>query len=662
MPPGATLALTSPLGASTSFISGERPGLTVAGVYILRVDLHGDDGSQEARTCMLEVLARAGVTVELTWPTRSTDLDLHLLQVQPDGGVIPDSPADCSFVNCRPGSQDPPPWGNPDAGTSDPVLTLDVEDGYGPERIELNVPPPGQYVVQVHHYAANGGSATEGLVAIELYGQLAAFLSTSTLADGERQDVARITVPDTPAPSICIDDLVRGASTCVSAQVCTAEGDCPSCVEGTCGPGLSCSARTGRCVPAVDSCVQDSDCTNGRVCQPTTQSCMEAQCSDQEACAAPASCQPGQYRCETLPSVCTESDEPNNDPSQATVIPVTLGTGQLTAGTLCRGDVDVAAFAVATDSFAQVTVTLPAADQAFSVQLVAEDGVTPLDVRSASESTVTLQAFYPAGSTGYLFLALEPDATVDQESYTVDVTLEPLPECNAEANEPNESLATAATVSATHLDQATCAVDDEDFFRFSAPANQRILVNVSAASNLTVELLDDQGNTLVPGATRTDFELSWSTGASLEWLVLHVAAGNPDGTFPVPYSVDIQTQAPPSCGDSAMEPNNSVDSAYSATTFPLSAEACDALDDDHYQFNVPTDADVTLILGWEDTTADLDLYVLSADGTAIDAAASSDNPEFLGPLSLVAGDYVVRVQPISVTQAVPYTLFVDQAP
>lgn len=85
---------------------------------------------EEDTTTFTSQVAPAGFRVTLTWNTSGTDVDLWV--TDPDGAV------------CK--------WSNPTTASG---LSLDFDDtdGYGPENITCQTPPPGPYLVQVHYYS-----------------------------------------------------------------------------------------------------------------------------------------------------------------------------------------------------------------------------------------------------------------------------------------------------------------------------------------------------------------------------------------------------------------------------------------------------------------------------------------------------------------------------
>jgi uncharacterized protein YfaP (DUF2135 family) len=651
LPSGATLAFLQPTAALTELWSEGHPGLRVAGSYLLAQDLVGADGSHALVDCVLTVQADAVLAVELTWPTAHQDLDLHLLRQQVDGGVLPDSPEDCSFANCTP-QQTPLAWGNADAGTTGPVLAALSDQGYGPERVELSVPPPGTYVVQVHHFDDQAAGPTEGTVTLSLRGHAVAFITTSSLAVDQRVDVARVVVPAAADQPICVEDLLTPGSMCFPATT-------TACMPGqACGLGGTCSPSSGACEAHVTPCTASS-CGAGRACQAATQACVEAQCNAQLACPLPQQCQLEQLRCQGLPPVCSDTNEPNNDSAHATALTVNAAqhTAHIAAAPLCRGDVDVFSFPVTSDARVQVTLTVPAASPLLQADLLAPDGTTILDSRSAESTTTLLTAYFSSGTQGYVRLRLDTTAGLDQADCTLDAVMTVLPSCGAEPGEPNDTLATASAVTGTTTSQLVCSATDEDFLRFTPPTNRRVTFTLTAPDALTAELLTTTGIPLALQQTGTRMDLTAATGAATEDWILHVAPSDPLQAFPVAYVVDLTTAAPPTCADSAQEPNGTLGGAFPITTAPISGVACDALDDDFYAFTVTAAADVDVLLQWQDATADLDLYVIALDGTSLDTAATGDNPEAVLALHLEPGTYVVRVQPASIgAAAVPYTL------
>lgn len=103
------------------------------------------------------------ISLELSWPTRDTDVDLHLVG---PGGQFFDSEKDCFFDNMN------PDWGQAGMTEDNPFLDRDDIDGFGPENINLSVAEPGTYDVYVHYYSDHWRGATDATIKVHIGGQL----------------------------------------------------------------------------------------------------------------------------------------------------------------------------------------------------------------------------------------------------------------------------------------------------------------------------------------------------------------------------------------------------------------------------------------------------------------------------------------------------------
>jgi hypothetical protein len=139
------------------------------GESITRDDVHTDSGDNSAdfvvsSNSSLGVPTPGGASiprihVNLAWDTDATDFDLHLLR---GGGVWGTAPGDCFFANRT------PDWGVADDPSDDPRLNRDDQDGFGPEFIDLVLPPTGDnYLVEVQSWANTVATVATVTIALE---------------------------------------------------------------------------------------------------------------------------------------------------------------------------------------------------------------------------------------------------------------------------------------------------------------------------------------------------------------------------------------------------------------------------------------------------------------------------------------------------------------
>lgn len=131
--------------------------LDVAGSYSATLIVTNSNGqASEPCTATVEAIPNENFRVELSWANSGDDMDLHLLQAQPQGA--PRTDGDCYYANCQTGGWGgtTPDWGVSGVTDDDPALDLDDIPGVGPENI--NIPQPagapydGWYQVFVHDY------------------------------------------------------------------------------------------------------------------------------------------------------------------------------------------------------------------------------------------------------------------------------------------------------------------------------------------------------------------------------------------------------------------------------------------------------------------------------------------------------------------------------
>jgi hypothetical protein len=125
----------------------------IVGDYVLELRVEDAAGAQDTCRTTVRAVTQEGLRIEMFWLEDTMDIDLHLLH--PDGTRWFHPIWDCYWSSCRAGMLD---WFT--AGPSDdPHLDIDDLEGFGPENINIDVPPDGVYRVGVHAYS--------GLVSID---------------------------------------------------------------------------------------------------------------------------------------------------------------------------------------------------------------------------------------------------------------------------------------------------------------------------------------------------------------------------------------------------------------------------------------------------------------------------------------------------------------
>lgn len=116
------------------------------------------------------------ISVTLTWPGMSHDVDLHM--IRPGGGLLFDAPGDVCFCNTN------PDWGVAGQPQDNPFLDRDDLFGPGPENINLSVAENGQYRVVVHLFNDRSNGPVTATVQVAIRGMVVATVSRS-LANNE---------------------------------------------------------------------------------------------------------------------------------------------------------------------------------------------------------------------------------------------------------------------------------------------------------------------------------------------------------------------------------------------------------------------------------------------------------------------------------------------
>ncbi len=230
-PGGSNAVLTAPDSMDTGFSFAGRPGIDLAGTYVVRVTVVDDLGTRSINDCSVEfeAIPTDTIHVQLVWDTSYGDMDLHMTKKNDAGeycmngySLVGETSTtscsgevlDCYYGNCKPTHSSPPDWDADGVSRSsgDPSLDIDDLSGYGPENINIDEAVGGSYLVGIHHFSAPSQSGGIGnTVRIYLYGQLQAefynILDEDSNMDGDFWEVAIIHWPDPEAGVPCIEDL-----------------------------------------------------------------------------------------------------------------------------------------------------------------------------------------------------------------------------------------------------------------------------------------------------------------------------------------------------------------------------------------------------------------------------------------------------------------------
>jgi len=257
--------------------------------------------------------------------------------------------------------------------------------------------------------------------------------------------------------------------------------------------------------------------------------------------------------------------------------------------------------------------------------------------------------------------------------------------------DPNETFATARSLSAGKYEAYICFPGDQDWFSINLVSYQDLQVTLNGPSsakqvsltdlpkNYDLELYDPLGRLVASshnGGTAPEsigFTAS-ATGGDYRIRVFGVGgAFDPDNPYalrldlgaapPTPTATATPTHTPvPSCGPDAYEPNDSSSTAASiATGTEIRAYLCPAMDSDYYRFSVAGSVEIHVRL--YDLPAAYELTLFDPTGWVVARGTGSGTaPRELTYLSTADGDYLLRVGPSSPTswdEDHPYALRVD---
>ncbi len=187
------------VGSSDGFShpKGEQTTVTppVVGTYMASLTAAGENTSDSVNLAVATGFAinMQGLEVRLSWDKDTTDMDLHLINGAQVGGSYWTG-NDCYFGNPT------PDWGLGGEGIDNPNLVYDVDDGYGPESINIVQPAAGTFAVAVtyHNDWDTGVTATPQVTVYEDGTNLHTFQG-STLEEGQVQIMGTFDWPFTAA-------------------------------------------------------------------------------------------------------------------------------------------------------------------------------------------------------------------------------------------------------------------------------------------------------------------------------------------------------------------------------------------------------------------------------------------------------------------------------
>lgn len=195
------------VGSSDGFShpKGEQTTVTppAVGTYMASLVAAGDNTADSVNLAVATGFAinLQGLEVRLSWDKDTTDMDLHLI----NGGQVQGSywtANDCYFGNPT------PDWGMQGEGIDNPSLIYDVDDGYGPESVNIVQPTEGVFAVAVaYHNDWDTGVSATPQVSLWHDGAPLHTFQGSSLDEGDVQIMGTFDWPFTAATD---DGSIRG--------------------------------------------------------------------------------------------------------------------------------------------------------------------------------------------------------------------------------------------------------------------------------------------------------------------------------------------------------------------------------------------------------------------------------------------------------------------
>lgn len=471
--------------------------------------------------------------------------------------------------------------------------------------------------------------------------------------DGAIADAEARNVPDeTDAgaePSDCRLDLACGPGSvcdtntgaCVQIPAhCSSDPECTppafvceqtQCVRGCAYPGgvqctgaTRCDPSTGRCAAATDFCTSDRDCTAPMVCNLLNGAC-EPGCTP-SSCTAPATCDTASGRC-TGPCA-SDSFEPNNSMAAARPAPSTVQPGL----SICPRDDDFFSIPLTLNDALNIQVTAGIAEGDLDLELYAPDGSLVAGAHAIGGGEMMSYTAAASGAHTLRVYLVTDVGSVPGAEYALDVHVDLAP-C-ADAFEPNESeLAPASPAAGTSYPNLTVCSRQDDWYRFSLAANERIDVSLAfldAEGDIDMSLLDDTELILASSLSTDDDEaLTYVAPVAGDYFVhvfLYSDAGSQRGNT---YTMSVSTSAgaPNNCND-AYEPN---DDYFSASLIGIGSISglgvCS--DDDYYDLFLSAGDPLSVDVLFQQAEGDIDVVLLDSTDTVVASSAGIVSNEHL---------------------------------
>lgn len=239
-----------------------------------------------------------------------------------------------------------------------------------------------------------------------------------------------------------------------------------------------------------------------------------------------------------MPALCpADPFEPNDSVAEAP----SVSTGSILGLSACGGDDDYYAVQLGAGDEITASLSFDHSEGDVDLRLLSGSG-TPLRTSASSTNDEQITYAVPVSDTYYLRVNLFADLGSDPgNAYTMQVTVvaapPPVPNCNTDSLEPNNSQSNAPLIfGGTYPSLTACSSSDDDFYDVYLSNGEQLTVNldfVDAEGDLDLEILDATGAIVASSASSTDDEQVVYTASS--WgtytvrVFLYSDAGNTPG-------------------------------------------------------------------------------------------------------------------------------------
>lgn len=420
----------------------------------------------------------------------------------------------------------------------------------------------------------------------------------------------------------CVDGC-RGDSNCGDGQICD-EGACiAGCrQDNQCGEGFICEENT-----CAAGCRQDNQCSNGDVCEGGQ--CIpgcdnDEACEDGEVCTDDRRCRIG----------CSNDDACGDDEiceDNFCVLgcreDLACGEGRIcqnqTCTTGCRTDEGCTGAEICMNN---ACVTGCREDADCGDGQICEDDVCIAGCRSKSDC-----------EEGY---------ACNNNNTCVEI-----PECNDDANEDNDDLASATLIvdGADPFQNTICPFDD-DVFVFQAVEGCRVTAMIDfrdSNGDLDLAISDSDGNILVDSTSNSnDEEIErYSIQEDGFYYVVVYGYNGAGNDYTMDFDLTNCPVPPPTCpGDDLLEENDTRETATSLGIGESREGLVCGSDEDFFEVEIGGEGcslDVELL--FDNSEGNVDLEVLDANGQVLGSGTSTDNDETVSLSELASGSYFLRL-------------------